>query len=95
MTSIIGSQILSGTYIGSLIFKFLLNLTMQEFRLDRTKFKAQTMLDAANHGAYYKDLSWQERLSISAYLNSIAFNYDPQHPPRMDRTKFSAKSLKG
>lgn len=74
---------------------YLLNLIMPDYKLDRNQFKAQTMAEASNHRAYYQDLSWQERLRIAAYLNSIAFNFDPNHPPRMDRTKFSAKSLKG
>jgi hypothetical protein len=42
----------------------------------------------------YKNLSWQKRLEIAHYLNSVAFNFDPQHPPRMDRTIFSAKSMR-
>ena len=65
---------------------------MQSFRLDRTAFKAQTAADAANHAAYYKKLSWQERLRITTYLNSLAFNYPHNNPPRIDKTKFKAKS---
>lgn len=47
---------------------------MAVYKLDRTMFKAQTAEEAANHAGYYKHLSWQERLDIAAYLNSIAFN---------------------
>ena len=43
---------------------------------------------------FEEKLSWQERLKIASYLNSVAFNYDMNNPPRMDRTKFSTKSLK-
>ena len=68
---------------------------MANYRLDRSQFKPQTMAEASNHKAYYQHLTWKERLSIAAYLNSVAFNYDPYFPPTMDRTKFSAKSLKG
>ena len=68
---------------------------MPVYKLDRNQFKAHTLAEAADHKAYYHKLSWQERLSIAAYLNSVAFNYDPAFPPRLDRTLFSAKSLKG
>jgi hypothetical protein len=65
---------------------------MASYRLDRTVFKAQTAKEAANHGEYYKTLSWQERLRIAAYLNSVAFNYPENNPPRMDKTKFMVRS---
>ncbi len=64
---------------------------MNNFRLDRTAFKAQTANEAANHSSHYNKLSWQERLQISAYLNSIAYNYPLQNPPQMDKTKFSVR----
>jgi len=68
---------------------------MPDYKLDRSQFKAQNVAEASNHKVYYQKLSWQERLSISAYLNSVAYNFDPKFPPRLDRTKFGAKSLKG
>ena len=66
---------------------------MSLFRLDRTAFKAHTRKEAASHAEIYKNLSWQDRLKIAAYLNSVAYNFDLNNPPRMDRTKFSAKSI--
>jgi hypothetical protein len=68
---------------------------MNSFRLDRTAFKAHTKKDAAKHSSEYKKLSWQDRLKVAAYLNSVAYNFDLNNPPRMDRTKFSAKSIAG
>lgn len=65
---------------------------MSSYRLDRTAFKAQTAEEASNHVDYYKSLTWQERLRIANYLNSIAFNYPENNPPRLDRTKFSVRS---
>jgi hypothetical protein len=38
--------------------------------------------------AYYRSLTWQERLRIANYLNSIAYNYPENEPPRMDKTAF-------
>lgn len=60
--------------------------------MDRTAFKAQTATEAANHAPYYSKLSWQERLRIAYYLNSVAFNFSLDNPPKMDRTKFKASS---
>jgi hypothetical protein len=65
---------------------------MSPYKLDRTAFRAQTLEEAADHGAYYRQLNWIERLRVNAYLNSIAFNYPLDDPPRMDKTSFSVKS---
>ncbi|TFF33538.1 hypothetical protein [Mucilaginibacter psychrotolerans] len=67
---------------------------MSEYRLDRTAFKAQTAEEAADHHSYYKDLSLKERLDIVDYLNSIAYNYPLNDPPKMDRTAFSMRGRK-
>ena len=67
---------------------------MAEYKLDRSAFKAHTVDEAADHSAYYKKLSWQERLKAAAYLNSVAFNYPFNNPPVMDKTKFKTTSRK-
>ncbi len=64
-------------------------------RLNRTEFKAHSADEAAKmHAAHYKKLSWQERIEIAHYLNSIAFNFPINDPPKLDRTKFSVRSRK-
>ncbi|GAB3419230.1 hypothetical protein [Niabella aquatica] len=63
-------------------------------RLDKTAFKAHSLADAANHARYYKHLSWQERLKIAGYLNSVAYQFNPEYPPVMDRYTFRARALK-
>ena len=65
---------------------------MSLYRLDRTAFKMQTAEEASNHAAYYKTLTWQERLRIANYLNSIAYNYPENNPPKIDRTAFKMRS---
>jgi hypothetical protein len=65
---------------------------MSSYRLDRTAFKAQTAAEASNNAAYYKKLTWQERLRIANYLNSVAYNYPENDPPKLDRTYFKAWS---
>ena len=64
---------------------------MSEFRLDRTAFKAQTAVEAADHKQYYQNLTVKERLRIAHYLNSIAYNFPVEDTPRMDKTKFSVR----
>ncbi|NQV76537.1 MAG: hypothetical protein HQ491_10865 [Bacteroidetes bacterium] len=65
---------------------------MPVYKLDRTSFKAQMLAEAADHSFFYQSKSWQERLKIAVYLNSLAFNYPLKTPPRMDKTKFKAGS---
>ena len=65
---------------------------MSGCRLNRTAFKAQTAQEASNHAAYYKTLTWQERLKITDYLNNIADNYPENNHPKMDRAVFSYRS---
>ncbi len=60
-------------------------------KLDRTAFKMQTAAQAANHAQYYKSLTPTERLAIANYLNSVAYNYPENEPPRLDRTVFSCR----
>lgn len=68
---------------------------MSSYRLDRTAFRAQTADEASKEdAAYYKTLTWQERLRIANYLNSIACNYPENDPPRMDKTIFEARARK-
>lgn len=56
----------------------------------RTAIEMETATQAsANKAAYYRSLTWQERLCIANYLNSIKFNYPENDPPRMDKTIFS------
>ena len=65
---------------------------MDKFRLDRTACKGQTAEEASNHSTYYSKLTWKERLEIAFYLNSVAFNFPLDNPPRMDKSKFSTSS---
>ena len=62
------------------------------YKLNRTAFKASTVEEASEHTAYYKTLSWQERLRITMYLNSIAFRLVGESEPRMDKTVFKARA---
>lgn len=66
---------------------------MSAFQLNRQFGKAQSLSSAADHREYYQKMTWKERLAVAAYLNSVAYQYDPAHPPAMNRQVFRAKSL--
>lgn len=65
---------------------------MAAYRLDRNAFKGQSAKDAADYTTYYKKMKWLERLKVASYLNSVAYQYPPDSPPRMDKTKFKASA---
>ncbi len=62
-----------------------------QFRLDRTAFHAGTHEETEKYHARSQPKTLVERLQAAAYLNSVAFNYDLNNPPRLDRTAFSAR----
>jgi hypothetical protein len=62
------------------------------YRLDRSAFKIQTLEEADNTRAYWLTQSLEERLRAAMYLNSIVYGFDPENPPRMDRSSFSEKN---
>jgi len=64
------------------------------YRLDRNSFRASTVEEAADHSLYYKNLTWQERLRITIYLNSIAFRLVDKPEPKMDKTVFRIRIRK-
>ncbi len=59
----------------------------KKFKLDRTSFEARNASEQVNYGKAYQNTTWQER----QYLNSIAYGYDLDNPPRMDKTFFQIK----
>lgn len=67
-------------------------MSNKKYRLDRTAFEARNASEQVNYGKEHQKLTWQERLRIHLFLNSIAYRYDLNHPPRMNKTIFSARS---
>ena len=61
------------------------------FKLDRTAFMAGSHEAASDNIAYWKAQSMAERLKAAAYLNSVAWNYPVDNPPKLDRTFFCIK----
>jgi len=63
-----------------------------DYRLDRTAFKAQTFEEEQQSKTFAEE-TYIERLKISFYLNSVAYNFDINNPPRLDKTVFSMRKL--
>ncbi|WP_373522231.1 hypothetical protein [Aquiflexum sp.] len=62
-----------------------------EFKLDRNAFKASNASEKIHYGEIYKKKSTAELLEIAAYLNSLAYGYSLDNPPKMDKTVFHAR----
>ena len=62
---------------------------------NNSDFDAKAAVAAAEgKPGYYKTLTWQQRLIVANYLNSIAYNYPENEPPKLDRTAFKTRSRK-
>lgn len=68
-----------------------MNNSPKKYKLDRTTFQARNASEQVSYGKEHQKLTWQERMRIHHYLNSIAYGYDLANPPRMDKTFFKAK----
>ena len=65
---------------------------MKSFRLDRTAFEMRSHSQTEEHSyKYWKDQPVEERFRVAAYLNSVAYGYSYENPPRMDKTVFSVR----
>ena len=62
------------------------------FRLDRTAFHAGTHAETEAYHRAQQPETLAERLRAAMYLNSVAFNFDINHPPRMNRTACSCRA---
>ncbi len=58
------------------------------YRLNRNAFKMQKFQEASDQVNYWLSKTETERLKAAAYLNSVAYNYPSDNPPRLDKTVF-------
>ncbi len=61
-------------------------------KLDRTAFRIQSFRQASFHRKEWLAKPPAERWADSAYLIASAWGYDPENPPRMDKTCFSIRT---
>jgi len=59
-----------------------------EFRFDRTAFQSLTAEEANSQMEDSRNTTVKERLRYSYYLTARAYGFDPDNPPRMDKTHF-------
>ena len=59
-----------------------------QYRLDKNAFKTRSFEEADNYMRDYRNYDWKERLKIALYLTSIAYNFDINNPPRIDKPVF-------
>lgn len=62
------------------------------YKLDRTVFQAMIAEEADKYQKDYSKESLEQRLEIALYLTGIAYNFNMNIPPRMDKTIFTASS---
>lgn len=61
------------------------------YRLDRKSFKKHSFKEAGNDSQNYSHLDLNERLKIAFYLNSVAYHFPLQDPPKIDKTHFEKR----
>ena len=62
------------------------------FRLDCTAFHMGTHAETEVYHRANQPASLADRLRAAMYLNSVAFDFDINNPPRLDRTAFSCRA---
>ena len=65
---------------------------MELEKLDRTTFKYQTITEASHNLKYWQSQTYKKRLQAANYLNSVAYNFDINNPPKMDKTYFKIRT---
>ena len=61
----------------------------KKYRLDKTAFQAMSVEEADDYMRDYKNYHWKERLKVSFFLTCLAYGFDVNNPPKMDKTIFS------
>ena len=67
---------------------------MKPGKLDKTVFKYPTLDEASHNLEYWKKQSYEKRLEAANYLNSVAYNFDVNNPPQVDKTYFKIRKRK-
>lgn len=58
-------------------------------KMDKTVFDMHKKEFEPTDYLFWQSKTIKERLEAAAYLNSIAYNYDINNPPKMDKTIFT------
>ncbi|HTN05263.1 hypothetical protein [Agriterribacter sp.] len=63
----------------------------KKYRMDKTAFSIQTFEEADGAMRDYSNHTFRERLHIYWHLTSIAYKFDLNTPPQMDKTVFGMR----
>lgn len=58
-------------------------------KMDRTAFSAYKKENEPSDTTYWRTKTIRERLEAANYLISVAYSFDINNPPRLDKTIFS------
>lgn len=62
---------------------------MEKYKLDRMAFFAGTNQEVEERSREEDAMmTYVERLQVAFYLNSVAYNFDINNPPKLDRNHF-------
>lgn len=61
------------------------------FKLDRNSFEKYSHLNNKKGDQFYQHLELNERLRIAFYLNSVAYQFPMNDPPKLDKTLFKKR----
>jgi len=61
-------------------------------KLDKTAFKKQSLKEADSNVKYWRSKTVSERLEAAYVLSLRAYGYDPNDPPKMDKTIFTRRT---
>ena len=61
------------------------------FRLDKSAHKVYNLQQQQKESANYSDFSIEEKFKVFVYLQSIAYNFKIENPPKMDKTIHSTR----
>lgn len=64
---------------------------MHKETFDKTAFKHQSLAEAAHNLTFWKKQTLKKRLQAANYLNSVAYNFDINDPPKMDKSYFEIR----
>ena len=65
----------------------------KKYRLDKTAFQAMSVEEADDYMRDYRNHHWKERIKVAFFLTSLAYGFDINNPPRMDKTIFQLSNL--
>ena len=60
-------------------------------KLDRNAFKTYNFSTQAKEADNYKEYNFSQKIEVFNYLQSVAYNFELNNYPKMDKTLFSSR----